>query len=143
MAKTLKDLLLALLNATLILIALCLFLGWKLAQSIESIQDRFAQSLAVVQPIREQAQGLRADIGTVREELAAIRADTNDDPELRQKLILTLTRLDDLQGRLEETQRKLNEVAENPELLIDFAVSTAVDAATERALRLRGCGEDA
>lgn len=141
MAKTIKDLLLALLNATLILVALCLFLGWKLAQTVEDVQDRLAQSLAVVQPLKEQAQGLRAEVGTLREDLAAIKADTGDDPELDQKLSQALTRLDSLQDRLGATQDKLRDVAENPELLIDFAVTTAVDAATQRVLSLRGCGE--
>ncbi|EEX10474.1 conserved hypothetical protein [Ruegeria lacuscaerulensis ITI-1157] len=141
MAKTIKDLLLALLNATLILVALCLFLGWKFAETIEGVQDRLAQSLAVVQPLKEQAQGLRAEVGTLREDLATIKAGTGDDPELDQKLSQALTRLDSLQDRLEATQDKLGDVAENPELLIDFAVTTAVDAATQRVLRLRGCGE--
>ena len=86
MAKTLKDLLLALLNATLILVALCLFLGWKLARSVENIQDNFRESLHIVQPLREQAQGVREDLASLRADLSGIRILGDDEPELKQKL---------------------------------------------------------
>lgn len=140
MAKTLKDLVLALLNATLILVALCLFLGWKLAQSVENIQDRVSESLAVVEPLREQAQGLHADLGGLRDELAEIRAQGQGDPEIRQKLLLALTRLDQVQSNLDSAQTRLGDLAENPQLLVDYAIRTAVDATSERLLVLRGCG---
>ena len=40
MAKTLKDLALALLNATLLLIALCLFLAWQVASKVDGMIGR-------------------------------------------------------------------------------------------------------
>jgi len=143
MAKTLKDLLLALLNATLILVALCLFLGWKLARSVENIQDNFRESLQIVQPLREQAQGVREDLASLRADLSGIRILGDDEPELKQKLQQALVRLDEVQAKLETTQTRLNELVENPQLLIDYAITTTVDATTARLIELRGCGEAA
>ena len=56
LAITLKDLFRALLNATLTLLALCLFRGWKLAQSINNIKSGFVENPQQVVPLREQVQ---------------------------------------------------------------------------------------
>ncbi|SHE57072.1 hypothetical protein SAMN05444279_104116 [Ruegeria intermedia] len=139
MARTLKDLLLALLNATLILLALCLFLGWKLAQSVENIQDRFQQNLQIVRPFQEEARTIRADLNALRDELEAVRADSTD-VGTGQKLARTLDRLDQSLAALDRAQDTLTQLAETPELLIDRAVSTAIDTTSQRLMTLRGCG---
>ncbi|WP_170330905.1 hypothetical protein [Ruegeria arenilitoris] len=140
MAKTLKDLVLALLNATLILVALCLFLGLKLSQSIESIRDGFAENLQLVTPLRDQAQSIRGELAAVRSDLAAIRAqDGTLDSVVRQKLNATLQRLNDLETKLETTQSQLAGLAEKPEELIDHAITTSADVVTDRILVIRGC----
>ena len=57
MAKTLKDLLLAMLNATLILVALCLFLALTVVNQAHSPGQRpFAEHLHVLGPLRESVQ---------------------------------------------------------------------------------------
>ncbi len=140
MAKTLKDLFLALLNATLILLALCLFLGWKLAQSIDNIRDGFAENLQVVAPLREQAQGIRGELAALRSDLAAIRAqgDTLDSDALQQ-LNATLQKLNKLEAGLEGAQARLAGLVDNPEDLIDHAITTSVDKVTDSLLSIRGC----
>ncbi|WP_419739871.1 hypothetical protein [Ruegeria sp.] len=75
MAKTLKDLLLALLNATLILVALCLFLGWKLASTVEDVTSGLSEKLQVVAPLRDEAQGIREQLSGLRSDLARIQED--------------------------------------------------------------------
>ncbi len=140
MAKTLKDLLLALLNATLILLALCLFLGWKLAQSVDDIRTGFAENLQVVAPLRDQAQGIRGELTALRSELATISTQSDAlDRAARQRLNATLQRLDGLEGKLEGTQARLSGLIENPEDLIDHAITTSVDNVTNSLLALRGC----
>ena len=139
MARTLKDLLLALLNATLILLALCLFLGWKLAQSVENIQDRFQQNLQIVRPFQEEARTIRADLNALRDELVAVRADTTD-VGAGQKLAQTLDRLDQSLAALDRAQDTLTQLAETPELLIDRAVTTAIETTSQHLMTLRGCG---
>ncbi|WP_299944697.1 hypothetical protein [uncultured Ruegeria sp.] len=140
MAKTLKDLLLALLNATLILLALCLFLGWKLAQSVDQIRSGFAENLQVVAPLREQAQGIRGELTALRSELATLASqNTLPDTNTRQQLNATLQRLSNLENSLKDTQDRLAGLAKNPEELIDYAITTSVDSITNRLLLIRGC----
>ncbi len=140
MAKTLKDLLLALLNATLILLALCLFLGWKLAQSVENIRAGFAENLQVVAPLKDQAQGIRGELAALRSDLDAIRSQGGvADSATAQKLNATLQRLDGLEDRMATAQERLAGLAEKPEDLIDFAITTTADTVTDRVLMVRGC----
>lgn len=140
MAKTLKDLMLALLNATLILLALCLFLGWKLAQSVENIRDGFAENLQLVSPLRDQAQGIRDEVAGLREDLATIRDQQGDlDFAVKAKLSAALDRLGELESNLENTQARLAGLVDNPEDLIDYAVTTSTEAAAAQVMRVRGC----
>ena len=140
MAKTLKDLLLALLNATLILLALCLFLGWKLAQSVENIRAGFAENLQVVAPLKDQAQGIRGELAALRSDLDAIRSQGGvADSATAQKLNATLARLDGLEDRMSTAQERLAGLAEKPEDLIDYAITTTADTVTDRVLTVRGC----
>ncbi len=140
MAKTLKDLLLALLNATLILLALCLFLGWKLAQSVDQIRVGFAENLQVVAPLRDQAQGVRGELAALRSDLATLGSQgTQLDAVTRQQLNAALRRLGDLEGKLEDTQTRLAGLVEKPEDLIDYAITTSADIVTDRLLILKGC----
>lgn len=141
MAKTIKDLLLALLNATLILLALCLFLGWKLAQSVDGIRAGFAENLQVIAPLRDEAQGIRGELAGLRSDLRAIRQQdlATLDPETRTKLNNALDRLSDLETNLEETQTRLAGLVDNPENLIDYAVTTSTEAIGAQLRGIRGC----
>ncbi len=140
MAKTLKDLLLALLNATLILLALCLFLGWKLAQSVDQIRVGFAENLQVVAPLRDQAQGIRGELAALRSDLATLGSQgTQLNAVTRQQLNAALRRLGDLEGKLEDTQTRLAGLVEKPEDLIDYAITTSADTVTDLLLILKGC----
>ncbi|KIC43036.1 hypothetical protein RA27_06885 [Ruegeria sp. ANG-R] len=139
MAKTLKDLLLALLNATLILLALCLFLGWKLAQSVDHIRTGFAENLQLVAPLREQAQGIRGELTALRSDLASLSQGTQLDTTTRQQLGTALQRLSNLEGKLEDTQARLANLVDNPEDLIDYAITTSADTITDQLLTVKGC----
>lgn len=140
MAKTLKDLFLALLNATLILLALCLFLGWKLAQSVDTIRTGFAENLQLVTPLRDQAQGIRGELAALRSDLSAIRTQEGTlNAATQQQLNAALQRLNKLEGGLERTQARLAGLVDNPEDLIDHAITTAVESVTNGLLSVRGC----
>ncbi|MFT5438253.1 MAG: hypothetical protein ACI9MJ_000111 [Alphaproteobacteria bacterium] len=52
LGRTLRNLGLALLNATLILVALCLWLGWELASTMTSITSDFAANLVSIDQVR-------------------------------------------------------------------------------------------
>ncbi len=139
MAKTLKDLLLALLNATLILLAICLFLGWKLAQSVDQIRTGFAENLQVVAPLREEAQGIRGELTALRSDLASLSAGSLLDATMRQQVNTALQRLNNLEGKLEDTQTRLAKLVEEPEDLINYAITKSADSFTDLILVIKGC----
>ncbi len=140
MAKTLKDLFLALLNATLILVALCLFLGWKLASSVENVTTDFAETLQVVTPLRDEAQGIRGELAALRSELAALPTDGSViDTATSRRIKSALNRLNAIEDKLQTTQARFSDLAEQPDLLIEKAIQTSGDVVADRVLAIRGC----
>jgi len=137
MAKTLKDLVMALLNATLILIALCLFLGWKLVSTIDDVTDDLAGTVQEFLPIGQEIQGIRADLTGLRSDLA--RTGNTVDSASRQRLDAVLTKLETLENGLQSAQLRFAELADSPELLVDHALQTAGDVVTEQIIILRSC----
>ena len=140
MARTLKDLLLALLNATLILVALCLFLGWKLASTVDSVTSRFSENLQIVTALREEAQGIRGELAALRSDLATIPVDGGVvDNITAQRITTTLTRLNDVEDKLKSAQAKFADLADSPDALIDQAIQTSADVIADRVIAIRGC----
>lgn len=62
-ARSLGNLVLALLNATLILTALCLWLAWSAFSAAERVSADLRAAAEVVLPLREEAQALTAERG--------------------------------------------------------------------------------
>ncbi|WP_170427940.1 hypothetical protein [Ruegeria arenilitoris] len=140
MAKTLKDLLLALLNATLILVALCLFLGWKLAATVDDITGKFAEKVQIVAPLKEEVQGVRGELTALRSDLSSIQfAGTVADSVTAQKLSEVLDKLDDLESNLRGAQSKMAELTETPDQLINTAIENSADIVADRIIAIRGC----
>lgn len=140
MAKTLKDLVLALLNATLVLIALCLFMGWKLASSVDNITTSFSENLKIVTPLREEAQGIRGELAALRSDLAAIPVDGGTlDSATTARITEALDKLNAVEDKLQFTQARFAEMAESPEMLIEQAIDLSADAVADRVKDIRGC----
>lgn len=137
MGKTLKDLLLALLNATLILVALCLFLLLMLANRANSLTESFAQHLQIVAPLQERVQSTGAEIAALRTDLAEIKDQSGDISSA------TMTRIQDrieaMESRLAEMQSSMAELRTAPERLLDQAIEKAGDQAVVSITRIRGC----
>jgi hypothetical protein len=72
-ARSLGNLVLALLNATLILTALCLWLAWSAFSAAERVSADLRAAAEVVLPLREEAQALTAEIATARLDIAALQ----------------------------------------------------------------------
>lgn len=140
MARTFKDLLLALLNATLLLVALCLFLGWKLASTVQEVTSDVTQTVQAVSPLREEAQGIRGELSALRSELTTLR--TGDgvlDEATKQRVDQTLQRLNQIEDRLQTAQARFADMANSPENLIDRAIDTSADVVADRVIAIRGC----
>lgn len=135
MAKTLKDLALALLNATLILVALCLFLAWKVADRAHEVAERIDSGFQLVTPLKAEMSEIKKNIQGLRNDLTTLSA-AGPRP---QNIEDVQAKLETLEQRMSTAQARLNSFAVNPGQLIDRAAISAADAFATRLRDLRGC----
>ncbi|MCL6283077.1 hypothetical protein M3P21_05980 [Ruegeria sp. 2012CJ41-6] len=137
MAKTLKDLVLALLNATLILLALCLFLAWKTVDGANQIADTVEKTVQAMTPVRTGMQEVVAQLEGLRGDLDALDKETslNDLPQLAE----IQSQLDALSVQLSEAQMRIDDLSDRPGQLLDEAITATADAVATRLAALRGC----
>lgn len=137
MAKTLKDLLLAMLNATLILVVLCLVLALTVVNRASSLTATFAENLNVVEPLQQSVQDTGAEVAALRTDLAALRDPSQDVSSA------TITRIQDrvtgLESKLNDMQASLASLRDAPKTLVDHAIATAGDQAVQSIGQIKGC----
>ena len=104
--QTLGQLALALLNATLILLALCLWLGWGAASAVRDVSGDMAMRKEVLTGLRTDLQGLKAEVAALRSDLA--QGKTPDGP-----------RIDALDTRLATISENLARTAEAANRMAD------------------------
>lgn len=137
LGTTLKNLFLALLNATLILMALCLFLAWQTFQSFNDISATFADQLVSLTPLREDIQALTAEGKILNEELRELRTaartgTANVSPLLEARIVA----LDD---KLTGLSDRANGVLDAPEELIFEGIDQGARALTQSINDILGC----
>jgi hypothetical protein len=131
--RVLADLGLALLNATLILVALCLFLAWQTARQMNDLAGTFAQNLIEVEPLRDELRQTRAEIGGLRDDLAGLGSAGGALSDSAEAGIAALqTRVDGMVGRLDA-------LAGAPERLTAMAVTQITDGMARTITRFSGC----
>mgnify|MGYP000609607284 CR=1 FL=1 len=113
MTKTILDLFKAMINATLLLLALCLFLGWMLVSSVQDVTAKVTGAIDQVAPVQDRIQDLRV-------ELAGLRSDIVSRPELA-----VSDQLNVLDKRLKSLQHEMSELRQLPEDMIRIAAQTA------------------
>ncbi|MEW2914348.1 hypothetical protein [Leisingera sp. JC11] len=121
MSKTLFDLAKALLNATLILLALCLFLGWKLMAATEVVTAAAADAADRLTPLHTAVTGLQ-------EEVAALRNAVQDGSSTA-----FAARFAQLEARLAQLQTSVSEMRALPQ---EAAAEAARAGAAELASRI-------
>lgn len=137
MAKILKDLLLSLVNATLILGAICLFLFWRVTVASEAVIEDFSTVQTTVVPLREDLQDLTAEVRELRATLATAEwMEAEDRPAALSQLE---GRLEVIDSRMELAQSRLTSLAAMPVELIDRAIRTGVDRTMDTLSDWRGC----
>lgn len=137
MGKTLKDLFLALLNATLILVALCLFLLLMVANKANSLTETFAKHLQIVAPLQESVQTTGAEIAALRTDLAELK---NQSGEVSSATMARIQdRVETMEAKLDDMKGSLAELRTVPERLLDQAIKKAGDQAVISVTRIRGC----
>ncbi len=139
--SALKNLVLALLNATIMLILLCLVFAYLTARQINGLTDTmttaFAENLITVEPVKEQlvllndnVTGLRSDVQAIRTATGAVRDE---------KLEAIQIRLDTMATNTADMRNKMRQITEEPDVIVGAAVSSAVGELTETLVALRGC----
>lgn len=124
--RTLKNLLLALINATLILVALCLFLLWQLSGTAERVVQSFAQNLQIVAPLEAKITNLQTEVQHLRSDLASVSL---ENAALNPTAVLRLqTRAQTLENELNAMTTQLTKLAQTPDRLM----STAIEETTTR-----------
>ncbi|MGR3617376.1 MAG: hypothetical protein ACU0BB_15245 [Paracoccaceae bacterium] len=137
MGKTIRDLLLALVNATLILLAVCLFLGWKLSQTVEDVTDNLKGALISVTPLGDEVRALHDELQDVRDNVNTLMENRGDrSGERMQALNVQMTQID---TKLTQIRDQLQGLKEMPETVMNTAISTGVDRVMMHAANLRGC----
>ena len=115
-----KDLALAFLNATLILIAICLWLAWQLSDTVSSATSEFAASLVRLQPLRDDVRAMTTEIVSLRTDLAAIGQRTGEVGS--QAFSAVQERVETLEVRVSGTLTKMETLVAQPDKLIDYAI---------------------
>lgn len=137
MVKALKDLFVALLNATLLLIVACLFLGLLILNRANDLSENFAEQLQVITPVKDGVQNAAAEITALRSDLKDLSSQPGTlSPEALEALQAKVSGVED---RLETMQTALTELKGVPERLIDQALAKAGQQISDTAIRVRGC----
>ncbi|WP_375687073.1 hypothetical protein [Pseudooceanicola sp. LIPI14-2-Ac024] len=147
MGRTAWNLALALINASLILLAVCLFLVWKVLSAAEDVSANLAATSATIQPIGTQITELTEEVAGARSDLAELRAagQAMREQGLPEPTGELTERLDRIEGQLTELTDWVGEVREDPDAVIDRAIDAAFEelraVVAETVALIRGARE--
>jgi len=127
MKKLILDLLKAMINATLLLLALCLFLGWKLMGSVQDVTGKVTEAVVQITPVQDRLQDLRLEV-------TGLRSDIVSRPELA-----VSSQLDTLDRRLAALQQDLTQLRQLPTEIIQGAAQTGAAELAGQITRLTSC----
>ena len=131
MAKTLKDLLMALLNATLILLALCLWLAWSVTDRLGEISDQFQLALGErINPVAAGLDEVNHSLERLEAEVTALAE--NPFSSTRQEINDLTAELRKLNASLKEAGQVVSETSNIPERMARAAVQEVASAIDTR-----------
>jgi len=137
LGRTLRNLGLALLNATLILMALCLWLGLGLASTVKSITSDITANLVSIDPALGEIRDLTGELAALRADIATAQNATG---ELRSQAALTASgKIVALDERFSAIADRLQAIASQPEVLVDDAIDRAAEEMKDGIADIRGC----
>ena len=123
--RSLGNLALALLNATLILAALCLWLAWGALSAAERVSGQIEEAAQTVLPLRAEIVAMTEEIAATRADLADLRADGSAD------LAALEGRIAGAEAELARLSEAVAQLAADPEALVDRAVASAFEGLGE------------
>ncbi len=108
MIKAIWDLTIALINATLLLVALCLFLGWQLFSSIDSLTEQLGTARDKLVQVHQNISDIRADLEDIH---AAVTSGTALDQQVDKKLSAIDKRIADVQTKVTAQMATIDQTA--------------------------------
>lgn len=141
LGRTIGNLLLALLNATLILVALCLFLGWQLAEEVSAVTDHVGQKMTKVEDLGNEVSSMSAEMAALRAELS--KQSVQADPMTLQKMTELSAKLDRIDQGMADTKGRVDAFLEEPNALVDRAVDRTTANIKEIVADFSDCPADA
>lgn len=133
----LKNLALALLNATVLLVALCLFLALQITNSAERAAEKFSEAISSLAPVRTEVSDINATLQELRgdvQSLAQRPSVVSDD----QAAALT-AQIETLSNRLEGVDAKLEGLGEVPDQVVTTAIDYVADTVSNGVNAYRNC----
>lgn len=137
---TIKNLLLALLNATLILVALCLYLGWMVMQSAEQAADTFASAVGNIAPIRNEVSDVKDSVAGLRADLQLLAGQPGVLSETAEAALES--RVNVIAARLDRLETSLAALSEVPENTVEAAIDLSANRAADLITQFRSCTPD-
>lgn len=125
LGQSVGNLVLALLNATLILAAICLWLAWGALSAAERVSGQIEEAAQTVLPLRTEIVSLTEEIAATRSELADLRSEGAADRAALAE------RIAGVEAELARLTEAVAELGADPEALIDRAVTSAFDGLGE------------
>jgi hypothetical protein len=119
--RKLGALLLALLNATLILAAICLWLAWGALSSAERVAAQIGEAAETVLPLRAEIVTLTGEIAATRTALATLGTEGAGDRAALER------RIAGVEAELARLTAAVTALGADPEVLIDRAVTSAFE----------------
>lgn len=127
--RTAANLALAVLNATLILAAICLWFAWGAFSAANDVADTLSEATARITPVRSDIQSLTSEIAELRSALSEIQASAQNEPA---RLTAVTDEISALRAEIASVGTKLETIAADPDNLIDRAVKATFDELGER-----------
>lgn len=137
LTRTVRALLIALFNATLILSALCLWLAWNVVSTAQGVAEEVSRTAETVLPLRAEVRDLSAEVAGLREELAAARAQAETTANDRMEALSDA--LGGVEARMSDIAGTIDVLRDRPETVMAPAISGVFDRLERIAIRVAGC----
>ena len=137
LGSTIKNLVLAMINATLILLALCIWLAWQVSSTINTTATDIAKSFTNAAPLKEEIASMTSELASLRQEIATMQIGCGDNnPESLRSL---KTKIDALDQKADAALGAVETIATRPEELINLAIDAAARKAKVGAQAVLMC----
>ncbi len=135
--KTLQNLFLACLNATLILVFLCLLTAYFAFKKVEGISIAFAQNLVSISPLVDEVSAFNTTMIDLKEEVELLRQSPGANRGASSYQLEA--RLDKIQASIDDFNESVRKISNAPTKLIDHAIDKAALELKTGINEIRSC----